>query len=277
MKMIRSLLSSCLFAFILMSLGVEVSSCSKTEVQHDTTIKVVNDTTVLYDTVFDLRTGLVAYYNFRNGNLNDSSGNGNTITVNTAAATNDRFGNTNSAYYFGGGGYMKVNNSPTLNPSQITLMAIVKFNSFYTGSNYGTEIFMKGPADQAQGVYGLRSHPQNYGVNVPADTLMENFVGFYGDGGNAGIIDPVTTIQNGKWYIIVYTYDGYNIKIYVNGNLEASRVLPFASYANNYDLYIGKTENPAFPYYFSGVIDEIRIYNKALTPELIKGFNNLTQ
>ena len=44
---------------------------------------------------------MVAYYPF-NGNANDASGNGNNGTVNGAILSNDRFGNTNSAYSFNG-------------------------------------------------------------------------------------------------------------------------------------------------------------------------------
>ena len=48
-----------------------------------------------------LSEGLVAYYPF-NGNANDESGNGNDGTVNGATLTEDRFGNTGSAYGFDG-------------------------------------------------------------------------------------------------------------------------------------------------------------------------------
>ena len=43
--------------------------------------------------------GLVGYWGF-NGNANDQSGNGNNGTVHGATLTTDRFGNSNSAYYF---------------------------------------------------------------------------------------------------------------------------------------------------------------------------------
>ena len=49
----------------------------------------------------DLSDGVVAYYPFNN-NANDESGNGNHGTVQGATLAEDRFGNTNSAYYFGG-------------------------------------------------------------------------------------------------------------------------------------------------------------------------------
>jgi hypothetical protein len=45
--------------------------------------------------------GLVRYWPF-NGNANDESGNGNNGTVNGATLIEDRFGNSNSAYRFGG-------------------------------------------------------------------------------------------------------------------------------------------------------------------------------
>ena len=34
--------------------------------------------------------------------------------------------------------------------------------------------------------------------------------------------------------------------------------------ANDQDLYIGRHEDPNFPYYFNGVMDEVRIYNRAV-------------
>ncbi len=45
--------------------------------------------------------GLVGYWPF-NGNANDESGIGNNGTINGATLTSDRFGNSNSAYYFNG-------------------------------------------------------------------------------------------------------------------------------------------------------------------------------
>ncbi len=40
--------------------------------------------------------------------------------------------------------------------------------------------------------------------------------------------------------------------------------------SNADDLFIGKLNNPNYPYWFIGVIDEIRIYNKALTSTQLK-------
>ncbi|HET7000871.1 MAG TPA: hypothetical protein VFI33_06170, partial [Puia sp.] len=137
MRTLCNLLSTFLVVFVLASISVSQTSCSKTVTNHDTTIKTVHDTTVkivkdtIVDTLYNLNYGLVAYYNFNNGNLNDSSGRGNNIIFNNATVTSDRFGRAGNAYRFTGGAYMRVPNSVTLNQTQITMMAIVRMNGFY--------------------------------------------------------------------------------------------------------------------------------------------------
>jgi Concanavalin A-like lectin/glucanases superfamily len=263
MRIIRAFVSAHAILFILISISISQTSCTKTVTEHDT--------------LTNLQYELVAYYNFNNGNLNDSSGNGNNITFNNAVLTSDRFGRAGNAYKFSGGAYMQVPNSVTLNPSQITLMAIVRLDGYYTGTAWGNEILMKGPADQANGVYGLRVHPLSYDLTQALDTTTEMFTGFYGDGANAGIADTTFKIKGGDWNTVIYTYDGFVTKLYVNGVLKITRMAPFGYNTNTSDLYIGKTENITYPYNFDGAIDEIRIYSKALSPYLISKLNALTE
>ena len=90
MKFLRSVAGLLCIIIALFSLGAGVSSCKK-----DKTV-YVKDTLFLPDTAtcncYDLADGLVAYYNFNNGNLNDSSGQGNHIVFKNAVKTTDRFG-----------------------------------------------------------------------------------------------------------------------------------------------------------------------------------------
>ncbi len=57
--------------------------------------------------------GLLAYYTF-DGNANDESGNDNNGTVHGAILQEDRFGNSNSAYFFDGGDYIHLGNNNIL-------------------------------------------------------------------------------------------------------------------------------------------------------------------
>ncbi len=291
MKLLKFVLPGFLAILAFISFSTSITSCSKKTVTvHDTTTIIVRDTVTIQDTVVindtlgNLSDGLVAYYNFNNGNLNDSSGNGNNITFNNATLTADRFGNANNAYLFDGStSYMEIKNSTSLNPTNnITIYAIVKVYGFNEASCHGNQILSKGYPYNTNGFYNLAFFAANNGIggcSPTVDTTQELFDGSYGDdnpqGSNAGVAGNSTAdsiwVQKYQWYTLVYTYDGATAKFYVNGAL-AKKIdypsgIPFTPNSN--DLFIGKHENPAFPYFFNGVIDEVRIYNKAITDQQV--------
>lgn len=77
------------------------------------------------------------------------------------------------------------------------------------------------------------------------------------------------------WYTVIYTYENGISKLYVNGVLVNTLNCTAVFTPNNQELYIGKHGDPAFPYNFKGVIDEIRIYKKALCEGEVKQLNIL--
>lgn len=289
MKFLKVLFSTVAAYVLLFAGGSQFSACKKTEIEHDTTTVIKHDTTVvikhdtttLLDSTYALKDGLVAYYNFNNGNLNDSSGNGNNIFFNNAVKTNDRFGRTNNAYLFDGATtYMQVKNSSSLNiNNNISLMAIVKLNGFYQGLNHANQIFMKGASDQSQGIYGLRVLPSTGDCCTPGagDTTKELLSGLYGDNSTVAISDNSYFVRTNKWVTVVFTFDGYRAKIYVDGDLKNTVNSSAFFNANSDDLYIGKTENATYPFLFNGIIDEVRIYSKTLSASDAKLLSNLKQ
>lgn len=70
-----------------------------------------------------------------------------------------------------------------------------------------------------------------------------------------------------EWYNIVGTYDGEYIKLYVNGEEVNSLTKEGTLSANEEPAFIGSSNNEKF---FNGEIDEVSIYNKALTKDEIK-------
>ncbi|MEP6952188.1 MAG: LamG-like jellyroll fold domain-containing protein [Ginsengibacter sp.] len=217
-----------------------------------------------------LDSGLVAYYPF-NGNANDASGNGNNAIFNNATLTSDHFGNLNSAYYFNGvDNYIQIPNAPGLNPpGKMSLCVFVKPMGFYRGPCHGNSILMKGDMDFLPGNYVMRfddnayTSQNNCNTSV-VDTIHQNFYS-----NNAQTPPPGYTpyINKDQWYCLVYTYDGTNGNFYVDGILKGTESTPGTSFINSYDLFFGKLNSSSFPYWFNGVMDEVRIYNRAINAQ----------
>ncbi|QQS59825.1 LamG domain-containing protein [Candidatus Peregrinibacteria bacterium] len=84
-----------------------------------------------------------------------------------------------------------------------------------------------------------------------------------GDGSNWGnpIVTGAGTLQNDQWYHVLGVYDGAKTKLYIDGVSQG--VASNSAYSLNEVLNLGaRTANG---YYFAGQLDDIRIYDKALT------------
>jgi len=267
MKLFRYFLSGGLITTIFLSSSVvHMTSCKK--VIRDTTVITIRDTVTITDTVCSLDLGLVAYYNFNNSSLKDSSGNSNDIVFSNATPATGRSGIPNSAFLFDGhSSYMKVLNSPSLNPDKITLMATIKVKGFFDGTCHANQIVGKGYPDQIYGFYALRFMDIYNDCYDAVNPNTEFFAGTYGDiltGKESGVAADTSFIQKERWYNVIYTYDGNESRIYVDGKLMGVDHRTATFTANTQDLFIGRHENPAFPYWFNGIIDEVRIYDRAL-------------
>lgn len=216
----------------------------------------------------NLNLGLKAYYPF-SGNANDASGNNNNPVFNNATLTADRFGNANSAFHFNGtSSYIQIPNSPSLNMgTTLSLCAWVKPQGFYAGPCHGNSILGKGNTGTTPGLY-LLWYDDNAGTNGvncsggPVNTAVENF---YGAGCMTASPGYTPYIQTNQWYNVIVTYDGTTARLYVNCQLKNSVSQAGLTFTNADDLFIGKLFSAAFPYWVNGDIDEVRIYDRALT------------
>jgi parallel beta-helix repeat protein len=79
------------------------------------------------------------------------------------------------------------------------------------------------------------------------------------------------TINADKWYHVAGTNDGTNLKLYVDGQLEDSKTS--SGYTGfNSNAYIGF--EPTSMLYYKGLIDDVRVYDRALTTVEIEGLYN---
>lgn len=88
-------------------------------------------------------------------------------------------------------------------------------------------------------------------------------------GGTAYEVTDPDTVSAGQWYHLVLTRSGSTLTLYVNGAAVATTAAPGALNATTGLLAIGRTGSFASPswatYSFSGTIDEVAVYDHALT------------
>jgi len=176
--------------------------------------------------------------------------------------TSDAYGNANSAYHFNGvNNYIQIPNNASINMvNKISISLNVKPLGFYASNTCSAnEILMKGYSDQLSGNYIVRFGDIANACNNPSTTNQQ----FSGE----GVAAATPLVQLNKWYSIVWTYDGVTAKIYIGGTLISSAVISISSFTNSYDLFLGTTGNPQYPYWFNGDLDEVRIYNRALNDQ----------
>ncbi|WP_370901018.1 endo-beta-N-acetylglucosaminidase H [Chryseobacterium gossypii] len=77
-----------------------------------------------------------------------------------------------------------------------------------------------------------------------------------------------TGLNTNTWYHIAATYDGASMKIYINGNLDASYAVT-GNFTANGILYLARNYDNSRA--FNGLLDEFRVWKKALTAQQIAG------
>ncbi|MEN0057008.1 MAG: LamG-like jellyroll fold domain-containing protein [Mucilaginibacter sp.] len=215
--------------------------------------------------------GLLAYYPFNNSTADISGNKNNGLAYNLTSGA-DRFGKANSAYYFNGSGsYIRVkdNMALRLNNTDFTLNTWTKLDNY--GSTFGVNLLSKhlSGADNgwAWGITGFQIYP----IGIVT----------YGPGGGSAFSRGVLTVGLNQWHMVttVYSVQNQSISIYVDGVFDnITYGQPSPKGIINSDLYIGR-DNPEVPtdgYFVKGLLDDIRIYNRALSAADIKKLYNLT-
>ena len=225
------------------------------------------EVTALYQTTkspqtVDLKNGLVACYPF-NGSAVDATGNGNDSTVNGATLTADRFGKVNSAYNFDGNSYISVSPDQFKNQSY-TYATWVKLDNLPTGGDNNCFITIGGAGgDQVLSVTSNYQAQISNGFNVG---------GYNNDNPIQSNNWTNVTPTVGKWYHVVCTRDNNSIKLYVDGALidNNSTLTATVGTSPNYGFppYVTfGARNGGASQYMQGSLDDIYLYNRAITPE----------
>ena len=211
--------------------------------------------------------GLAGYWGF-NGNANDQSGNSNNGTVNGASLTTDRFGNTNSAYNFDGiSNFISIPNSSTLSSmTSITISAWININQWNIINNQGWFPILSKTNSSTYGKYRL-------GAFTEASTGYPSIYGNLETNATGFTQNNLYSIN--QWHQIVMTISNGNSTISLNGVEVFNGKTTYTGWntIDNLPILIGK-DIPGITDYAKGKIDDIGIWNRALTSQEITAMYN---
>ncbi len=111
-------------------------------------------------------------------------------------------------------------------------------------------------------------------------TIQKMQIAYRDDGGKERAANTTFTPQINRWYFWVGMKDGSSIKIYSDGSLNSSSAVTTNTITTNgtsYKFSIGGNPFWGSIYYVSGLIDELRIYNRALSDTEIKAIYDATK
>lgn len=212
----------------------------------------------------NLDSGLVGCYPF-SGNANDQSGHGNNGKVYGATLTKDRWGNPNHAYFF--------------NRTDTNYISIANFPAMIPAHDVSISIWGKAIENTSQGLF----------MAVP-DTEANRFGGYaeytsgpfliwdYGDLLTTGRMITTQPGYDSNWHHYVFVVSKTkNVKdLYLDGALVMSSAYTMDYNDYGRQLYIGGYLGwNGGPLSWPGYIDDVSIYNRALTAaEVTKLYND---
>jgi hypothetical protein len=210
--------------------------------------------------------GLVGWWPF-NGNANDESGNGNDGVVNGAMLTEDRFNAQANAYIFDGNSFIDVQHSNSLTISEaMTFSLWFKQGAMGNTINY---LIQKGSGGGCSNSGFHIAVDYNFGL-IPNGTKLLQF----GQNGScAGIGSEIFLDES--WHSMIIVYNPiFGHKLYIDGVIEEE------GFPNGCDACVISNENSPMRigalysslggFNWNGQIDDIAIYNRALTEQEIQ-------
>lgn len=168
------------------------------------------------------------------------------------------------AFRFNGAGYVEVPSSPKLEPTTVTATAWVR------ASNFPAPLFSYILSKGASGCDGA-----SYALYTGANGGLQ----FYVSDGTTFSVSPDAGlgVWDGNWHFVAGTFDGATVRLYVDG-VEAGTGTPSSitinyQFPDNDNFYIG-TYRGSCELPFTGDVDEVQVFGRALTAIELQGLYN---
>jgi RHS repeat-associated protein len=204
--------------------------------------------------------GLAGHWTF-DGDLTDDSGQGNHGAA--QGSISFQTGHLGQAAFLNGSSWVQVPHSASLNLTEAMTLAAWINPIDLLSSNAG--VIFKGALNNTQGAYdlniGITGNPQRARININDATVG---------------VSAENAITFGTWQHLAAVYDGAVLSIYVNGTLVDSTPHSGGINPENSPLIIGHRFSSFMNGVFHGLIDDVRIYNIALSASDLETLANTT-
>ena len=206
-------------------------------------------------------TGLIGWWP-GDGTATDVAG-GNNGTLQGGASASAA-GLDGTAFGFDGtNGYVQIPDSPALRPTNLTIEAWVRFSSLDSAGSGGS------PAGDQYMVFKQNTRSGDFegfdlGKTRIAGSDYFQFIVSSASGQSAHL-ESATAVNTGVWYHVAAVRDPSFIRLYVNGQLEVQASVAFPQDYGNFPLYFGTSGQSYWDHKLKGALDEVAIYNRALT------------
>ena len=209
-------------------------------------------------TCYTAPSGLISWWK-GNGNANDSHGSNNGTLINGATFAPGKVG---QAFSFDGvNQFVSITDSPSLRPKDLTIETWVKFSSV-----------------PSMAIIAAKTLGSVYGDSFFLDLEYGKLNGGVGDNSGFGKIMSYPFIPElNAWYHLTYTFDDSTKTqaLYINGQQVATGTQATSIAYDSHPVLIGADINSESPgYYFPGLIDEVKIYNRSLSVDEIAAIYN---
>lgn len=211
-----------------------------------------------------LGSGLLAEYLFEDcggSTLTDGSGLSlGRLLGPVACATDTQSGNGLAQTFDGASNIVVADNGPAISDGDFTVAAWVRSTSTVVGNNNGI-VYKRGT---------VSTSTPGFALNMPAGNFMFRIA----DGSSAVTVQTTTGKYNdGRWYFVAAAVQrGRDVRLYVDGRQVAvSPETTLGSTLSPYPLGIGGLSTTGSNLYhpFTGSIDQVRIYDRALASDAI--------
>ena len=188
----------------------------------------------------------------------DGSGNKNDGAIKGAKWVNGKVGG--ALEFNGSANYVEVKDSPSLDlETEVTMMCWF----YWGGAGDGWQTFFsKGP---------MSGTNENWALFINTGSGYFHFILTPG-GGRINLDSQGGVVQQKKWMHAAATYDGKTRLIYLDGKQVGTGAQSGKTTPN--DAFLGLGWREASPHYWNGMLDEMAVFNKALTEKQINTLMN---